>query len=246
MRTLNLVGSIAAPSPVTHYSSQDFTATYTTVSGIAITGAPFTVDNSECNVVYIKYKPASTGQWKSPLVNGMDGVSIDAVSNVINVAGVSPAPFAASDVYEIGIQYQVKGYSSPLDAGKAIILNPDSENYIGETLAAITNGADNTYYYYVDMSGYRKVGFQLILNGGSGTVSGTVEATIQDDGTAAASCTYEDVTSDTFGSVSYTSSAMLIDNAEKLACFKYVRLKIRAGTGGANDADWTIYAKRLF
>jgi hypothetical protein len=123
--------------------------------------------------------------------------------------------------------------------------DPLDQRYLALVLAAITNGTDNTYYYYIDMTGFRKAGFQLELSGGSGTITVTVEGTLQDDGTAAASCTYQDITSATFGQVSYTATNMLIDNGEKLACFKYVRLKVVAASG-ANNADWTIYSKQLY
>ena len=126
-------------------------------------------------------------------------------------------------------------------------IDPVPEKYIAETLADVTNGTDGTYSYYIDMNSYRKGGFQLELSGGAtGSLTVTVEGSIQDDGTAPASVTYQDITLDTFGSGSYSDSVMLIDNAEKLACYKYVKLKVIANTGGMNDADWTIYHKRLY
>jgi len=125
-------------------------------------------------------------------------------------------------------------------------VSPESTQYIPETLADVTDGTDGTYYYYVNMDSYRKGGWQLILDGGSGTVTVTVEATLQSDGTAMSSCTYEDVTSDVFGSASYTADDILLDNAEALAVAKYVRIKVVASTSGSDDADWTIYNLRLY
>jgi hypothetical protein len=123
---------------------------------------------------------------------------------------------------------------------------PLNTTFIAETLAEVTNGTDGTYYYYVDMDTFRKTGWQLVLDGGSGSVTATVEGTIQNDGTAMSSCAYEDVTSDLFGAASFTADALLVDNAEALAVCKYVRIKIVASTGGSNDADWTIYHARLY
>lgn len=123
--------------------------------------------------------------------------------------------------------------------------DPIDQRYEYQTLADITDGTDGTYYYYVDMTGYRKSGFQLELDGGSGTITVTVEGSLQADGTAQASATYQDITSDTFGSASFTSTDMLIDNGEKLSLFKFVRLKVVANSG-SNDADWTIYSKQLY
>lgn len=125
-------------------------------------------------------------------------------------------------------------------------INPLSTHYNEQTLIDVTNGIDGTYNYYIDMTTFRKVGFQLELSGGSGSVTVTIEGTIQADGTAPSSCTYQDITNDTFGSVSFTASDMLIDNAEKLSCFKYIKVKVVADTSGSNDADWTIYYKQLY
>jgi hypothetical protein len=138
------------------------------------------------------------------------------------------------------------GYDSSTGTTKVTEQDPLSQHYDSATLADVTNGTDGTYYYYVDMNGYRKLGLQLELSGGSGTVTVTVEGTIQDDGTAQASCTYQDITNDTFGQANFTATDMLIDNGEKLAAFHFVRVKVVAATGGANDADWTIYSKKLY
>ena len=143
--------------------------------------------------------------------------------------------------YKIGA-----GYDSGLDAIRVINVQGVEDAHLEEILAEVVNGADGTYYYYVDMDGFRKGGFQLTISGGTGTCTATVEGTLQDDGTVPASCTYQDITNATFGAASYTASTMLIDNAEKLACYKYVRIKIVASTGGADDADWTIYHNRLY
>lgn len=115
-----------------------------------------------------------------------------------------------------------------------------------ETLADEEDKADGTYYYYVTMDGYKQLGLGLILDGGSGTVTVTVEGTMQDDGTAAASCTYFDVTNGIYGAADFTASAVLYDSDKKCGNFKYMRVKVVADTTGADDADWTIYSKKLF
>ena len=137
-------------------------------------------------------------------------------------------------------------YDATTDSSRVQVIQSPEDHYVPETLADVTDGTDGTYYYYVDMDSYRKCGFQLVLDGGSGTVTVTIEATLQDDGTAMSSCTYVDVTSDVFGSASFTASDILVDNAEALSVAKYVRVKVVANTSGADDADWTIYHKRLY
>ena len=97
-------------------------------------------------------------------------------------------------------------YDASTGADRTSEINPLSQHFVSETLADITDGADGTYYYYVDMDGFRKGNFQLILSGGSGTCTVTVEGTIQADGTPPASCAYEDITNGTFGAVSFTAS----------------------------------------
>ena len=121
---------------------------------------------------------------------------------------------------------------------------PLSQAYVSETLAnsgTVSSTAD--YYYYVDMAGFRKSGFQFeVTLGGSSVVAITVEGTMQDDSTAPASCSYQDVTDDVFGVASFTGDDIAIDNDEKLAAFKYVRIKV-AYTDDA-DSSWIIYHKR--
>ena len=112
-------------------------------------------------------------------------------------------------------------------------------------VAEITDGPDDTYEYYIDMKSFSKVGLQLTLSGGSGTCTVTIEATMRDDGTADASCVYVDVTEAVFGSASFTASAMLIDDTGSLALARYLKVKVVASTGDADDADWTILARKI-
>jgi len=107
-------------------------------------------------------------------------------------------------------------------------------------LAEVTNGADGTYNYYMNMSEFSSATIQLELSGGSGSVTVTVEASAQSPtDIAAASATYQDITLALFGVANVTSSSMfIIDNP---TAFGWVKIKVVAATGGANDADWTVY-----
>jgi hypothetical protein len=115
-----------------------------------------------------------------------------------------------------------------------------------EKLASVTAGDDGTYYYYVTMDGYKQLHLQLVITAGSGSVTTTLEGTVQDDGTAQASCTYVDITNTTYGAASYTASAVLIDSSSKVGALKYARIKVVANTSGANDGGWIIYSKKMF
>jgi len=151
---------------------------------------------------------------------------------------------AVRPAYSLYGEQIIKGHDYSTNSNRVEETDPISSHHVEETLAAVTNGADATYYYYFDMDGAKHFTTQLILNGGSGTATVTCEVTIQDDGTAPASCTYVDVTNDLFGAATFVASNMLI--ADQNYGFKYVRYKVVAATGAADDADWTIYNKKLY
>jgi len=232
--------SVSSVYRATTNGSYDGTVVYASATTLTLTGAPFTVNNED--IVYVREVDAA-GNTANIWVNGASGVHFEISGTTVTRSGGND--FSATGEYELGFNGQDKGYVAALDAHKSVVVNPTSNEYVGETLAAVTNGTDATYYYYVDMSGYKRGSFQLILDGGSGTVTVTIEGTLQDDGTAAASCTYVDITNATFGAASYTSSDILADNSEKCGCYKYIRVKVVAASG-SNDANWTIYHKRMY
>jgi hypothetical protein len=156
---------------------------------------------------------------------------------------------AANKVKAIGSslgELILAGYQAATNLIRVAEVDPLSEHHVEETLASVTNGTDDTYYYYTDMDGFRDLALQLVLDGGSGTVTVTVEATEQDDGTAPASCSYQDVTNAWFGAANFTASAILLNTNYSALIAKYVRVKVVANTGGADDGDWTIFGKRVF
>ena len=132
-------------------------------------------------------------------------------------------------------------------------INPLDTHYLSGLVDSVTNGVHGAISYYLDMATFKQFSLQCILNGGSGTVVVTLRATGQDDGTAAALCTYDttDTMLDIFG-VSSLSAALttisdsLVDNAGKLGGYKFVEVTVTAATGGADDADWTLFAKRWY
>lgn len=133
-------------------------------------------------------------------------------------------------------------------------IDPISQHYAAETIADETDytesGPPDTLYYYVDMAGYQESGFQFELGCDAGTVTVTVECSLMDDGTAPASCTYQDVTNDVFGIIQLqaaatTASDMWIDDAGALGICKYVRVKVVSNTGD-DSGDWAIYMKKMY
>jgi hypothetical protein len=149
-------------------------------------------------------------------------------------------------------------YSSVTDAFNMTETNPVETKYTYETLADVTNGTDaggtscpagTDYCYYVDMTERRKATFQLILDCVAGTVTATIYGTVQND-CAPASCTYENITNDTFGIANLQAAAgsasdIWNDDSEALAGYKYVYIDIAAATGG-NTGDWRIDVKTLY
>lgn len=143
------------------------------------------------------------------------------------------------------------GYDAVLGAWKTAEQAGSDTKHVETTLADENPGTDGTHYYYLDMDGFSGFGCQLSLNGGSGTVTVTVEGTMQDDGTVQASCTYQDITISLTGSSSIVAPSatpvndMIIDNGNITGYMKYVRIKVVAASG-SNDGVWILYNKKKF
>lgn len=179
-------------------------------------------------------------------VAGTDGVRVEGYASDSQVAAVSAngddvrvALSKHGEVYEANHTYATQ-------SNRTEEIDPANQWYEFSTLVAVTNGTDATNYYYIPMAAYTRLDMQLVLSGGSGTVTVTVEASVQADGTAPASLAYLDVTNQAYGSATFTASIMLVDNTQFFGAFNYVRVKVVAATGGANDGDWTIYIKKTW
>jgi hypothetical protein len=107
------------------------------------------------------------------------------------------------------------------------------------TFVSVTNGADNTYYYPFAIT-KGSSGHQFVISGGSGTVTVTLEATMDGD-IDDANTNWTDVTLVNLGVASITTSSIFTDTANRLPCYSLCRWKVVANTAGANDGDWTIY-----
>jgi len=143
---------------------------------------------------------------------------------------------------EDGYSYvQDKAYTSATNSNRVQEINPLSEHYEFAELVDVTDGADATFYYYTDMTGKRASAYQLSLDCDAGTVTATIECTLEDD-CAPAACTYIDVTTSiTTGPLVATAapaSALWVDNDHKLGSCKYTRVVIVANTAGGATGDW--------
>ena len=172
-----------------------------------------------------------------------------ATGRLIVAAGVTGAGTYVTLLTDASGQLQLANFTALTLSNRVEEIDPISQHYVAETLADVTNGADATYDYYVDMAGYRQAIFQLALDCAAITVTATCWGTVQDDGTAPAACAYQDVTNDLFGVASLVAAAAPIEDIwaadTGAAGFKYMRIRIVAATGGATG-DWTIYHKRLY
>lgn len=135
---------------------------------------------------------------------------------------------------------------SRLPLNEIITFNiPSMATTITSKLAALTNIAQNTTgYVYLPMDGFSYFALHCITSGATptDTLTLTVEATWQDDGTAQASCSYIDVTNAWFGAASYVDTTVVLERTVPCTA-KYVRLKYVTSAGGGNDADLTVFGR---
>lgn len=131
------------------------------------------------------------------------------------------------------------------NANRSTEVDPISAHHESSTIIDETSidNAGNPYYAYIDMDGARCLGVQGEIALTLDTIAVTVEATIQDDGTAPASCDYQDITNAVAGVANFTASFMLLIDTPLPV--KYVRIAYSVA-GGADDADFTCYIKKMY
>lgn len=230
--------SVTAQYRATTTGRGDGTATYASGTTLTIAGTPFTLADED--LVYIREVDA-TANTSTLWVNGQSGVQFEISSGTLTKTG--GADFSANGVYELGYNGQDKGYDASNAANRNEIINRDTDKDTADTLLSLTNiTANTTAYGYIDVENYK---YLIIQNETSGTtptdvLTLTLEATAQNDGTAAASCTYQDVTTALTGAASYvdTDCMWIIDTPVK---YKYLRVKYNTSDTGGDDADLTTY-----
>lgn len=180
----------------------------------------------------------SSGVFQESLSPAQNTITASTTSGVTTYTYAS-GTFSAGDLFVVYQSGPERTTTLANDAQRNSITNRDSDKDVADTVAAVTNGTDGTYSYYIDYETYKNCAIQSIISGGSGTVTYTFETTAQNDGTAAASCTYVDTTLALTGTASYTATNYHLFDTN-LVC-KYLKIKVVASTGGANDGDWTFY-----
>jgi len=198
---------------------------------------------------------ASAGGAK-PLYLVADDSEMDATPTMLPVGGeyrATDTTYTEGDATVLQstiaghLKVRADGYDTGTDSNKTFEVSPLDQHYVGEKTVLTNIAQSTTAYIYYDMSGYRYITLQGVQNGGASTdtITCTIEASCQDDGTAAASCSYVDITSAFFGVASWLDTDFLavIDNPTP---FKYIRIKYVTNAGGGNDADLTVYSKKMF
>ncbi len=143
------------------------------------------------------------------------------------------------------------GYTWATDSNRVEEIDPLDQKYIPAVVVDVTDGTDDDgstcpgvstdFCYYVSMDGFTNSGLQITLDCDGGTVTASVECSLQTG--APATLVYHDVTN-AFGIASLVATAgaasdLWIDNAGKLNTCTYVLIRIDA-TGTTNTGDWRV------
>ena len=194
-------------------------------------------------------------------------VAHDAVDsgNPLSIGGIARSAqqtaVAAADrvkaVFNLFGELVIAGYTWATNSIRTEEIDPLSQHFVSETLLDLTDIDTNTTAYgYVDMNGYTGLTIQGETSGATPTdvLTVTIEGTCQDDGTAPASCAYQDITAlcydgatNALGTASWADTDFLASLTPSVASlFKYVRVKYVTSNDSGNDCDLTVYTKKAY
>ena len=228
------------------YSSPvDFTAVYSTSSGIEIYGVPFTPTIANF-IGVVSHRSGSSGSVYSPKSHVFDYTHLTG-SGLLNIGGAS---FESGDSFNVLLTGQRKGYSASMSANQTVDISPLPSKYSSETIADVTNETDASSDYYMSLDQYPHFQIQYFKTGGTDTCSLKVYGTDQDDGTASDSCLYQDITQYGMEPLNHStaSGSYNIDITLKSvegSSWKYVKCNV-ATSGGSNDGDYKIFGRKWY
>ncbi len=135
--------------------------------------------------------------------------------------------------------------------------DPLSSHHVEDTIIDATNITTNTTTYaYVDMDGGSGLSLQGETSGATPTdvLTVTIEGTNQDDGTAPASCAYQDISAicydlatNALGASNWVDTDFWVWLTPAVAgLFKYVRVKYVTSNDAGGDCDLTVYSKKAY
>jgi hypothetical protein len=227
-----------------YHSPISFTATATGINQVVLASVgPTITDASQFRSVRaVSQSGELIGEWYPCAQNRFTWNSNNSTLTISN------ANFGAVGYVDVELHAEHRAYSSSEDAYQQYAVNPDWTRTAQTTPVDLDDVTDDTYYYYLDWDGYKYGGLQIELGCDAGTVTATLEATRQDDGTAQASCSYLDRTLELTGAANLQAAAGTASDDwafDTPISYKYMRAKIVAATGG-NTGDITIYDRRIY
>lgn len=211
----------------------DFTAT-PTVGAKTITLVGYVGTLAMQQVLFI-IRYSSTG------VREVVDLSMCTVAGAVITATGMLTNFDAGDTVLVCLMYNDKAYDSTNNAIKNMTQNPACENR-DPNQQIYTALGDGTRSYYFTMDTFYQFSLDIInTNGAAGNNAVTFGATSQADGTAAAACTYDDMTNEWFGAASFALGAGMNRFVKSTAeSMKYMRVTIvRTADGGGSDGAYT-------
>lgn len=232
--------------PVHNYSTARGDGTAVRLADTTITFTPSTaVTTSQLRKVIV-----DTGAEIRILEQGHNGVRLSLSGTTLTVAGAGVAPVPAGSTVVVTWAAQDKAYDAGVSAYKNFEVAPMDSHYstidMSQT-AAVAGGS--TYSYYIDMAGYSYLSLQYSSLVGSYTKTLTVQASLQDDGTAPGSIAaagWYDVTASWFGGVggatSYTAATLL--EKDTPVTVKWVRVQVAVGAGANVDNTWNLWGRK--
>ena len=226
----------ASSGDSTHMSPEDFTAVYASATTLTLTGFDgFTPTAAQ----FVSVKRQDTTGVSVTYTPDANAFSFNPTTGVLTVTG---AAFTATDVFVVTVLGREKRSDKTADAKKVASVIP-LENRQTSLLSYSVSNISTVATHYIDVSSYDRVMVQFDKTGGVDTLTYTISATAQDDGTADSSCKYDDITQ--YGTVCLTAGAaasFTADCAHQIITkgMKYLKLTITP-SGGANDGDYAVY-----
>jgi hypothetical protein len=243
---LKVTGGAGASSVNAEYiSPADFSATYTSASTITLSGLPITVSNS-AQVAYIKQVKADN--TSRTYVNGANEITIAFAANVLTVyeKGAVITSLASGDVYEVGINGQVKSYDPSTQSIKTSSLNNVWNQYTdAETLVS---AQDLTASYAdfgaeIDMRGFTHLSVYIITD-----VNDSENVTLKLLGkhTSAGTDEYELDGGTTQALWTTGASDSKLHYEFNVKGTPFIQLQAIAGTVGGTEGDLTISITKIW
>ncbi len=170
----------------------------------------------------------------------------------ITLAGCGAAPVPAGSTVEVLWAAQDKGYDSSVQAIRvAPVYSDASRSILQDCSQSVAIAGGVTTSYYLDMFGYRGFSIQMYSSAGTYTKTLKLYASNQDDGTAPASCVYNDVSLDWMGTASVVVAAGVVTGAYFLnkpanTFVKYVKIEIVTSAGAVSDNTYVMYARKVY